>query len=406
MPGKRYGRHPERALSAVTVRNAKPGRHADGHGLYLEVDESGARRWILRLVIQGRRRDIGLGSAALVTLAEARETALAMRKMARAGRDPVAERRKARAVVPTFEDAARTCHAEHKAGWKNGKHADQWLSTLEAYAFPLLGKLTVDRIGTPEVRDALLPIWLEKPETARRVRQRIGTVLDWATAKGYREGENPTRSVTKGLPRQKDTQEHFYAMPYTDVPGFISKLRTDGDGELSRLAFEFLILTAARTSEVLGARWAEINLEAQTWTVPADRMKAGKAHAVPLAPRAVAILERARQLWSGKGDILFEGRPGKPYSNMVFLMMLRRMEVPATAHGFRSAFRDWAAERTNFPREVAEAALAHAIESKVEAAYRRSDLLDKRRKLMEQWAWHCAGEEGAVVPLARKVAAP
>ena len=407
MSGKRHGRHPERALSAVAVRNAKPGRHADGHGLYLEVDDSGARRWTLRLVIQNRRRDIGLGSAALVTLAEARETALGMRKIARAGGDPVAERRKARAVVPTFEDAGRTCHGEHKAGWRNEKHADQWLSSLEAYAFPSLGKLPVDRIGTPEVRDALLPIWLEKPETARRVRQRIGTVLDWAAAKGYREGENPVRSVTKGLPKQRDGGDHFSAMSYADVPAFIARLRGDGDGECSRLAFGFLILTAARTSEVLGARWPEIDLEARTWTVPADRMKAGKAHVVPLAPRAVAILERARELWSGKSDIIFEGKLGKPYSNMVFLMMLRRMKVQVTAHGFRSAFRDWAAEATNFPREVAEAALAHAVESRVEAAYRRSDLLEKRRMMMEQWAHHCAGEAaGVVVPLTRQKAVP
>ena len=389
------GKHPEKALSAVAVRNAGPGWHSDGNGLYLEVDASGARRWVQRLVIRGKRRDIGLGSARLVSLAEAREVALANRKLARAGGDPLSEKRKAAITVPTFEEAARTCHGEHKAGWKNAKHADQWMSTLEAYALPQIGNLPVNRIGTPEIRECLLPIWLEKPETARRVRQRIGTVLDWATAKGYREGENPVRSVSKGLPKQKQSQEHFAALPYAGLPEFMSRLRVEGNAETSRLAFEFLILTATRTSEVLGARWSEIDLGAKLWTIPAERMKAERAHQVPLAPRAIAVLKQARELWSGKGDIVFESKPGKPYSNMVFLMILRRMEVSTTAHGFRSAFRDWTAEQTNVPREVAEAALAHALKSKVEAAYRRSDLLEKRRDLMDCWARFCDGEDEA-----------
>ncbi|XWZ91733.1 Arm DNA-binding domain-containing protein [Azospirillum sp. B2RO_4] len=230
------------------MRTAKPGRHADGNGLYLVVDPSGARRWLLRLVIQGKRHDIGLGSTALVSLAEARDTALAMRKVARAGGDPLAERRKAQRVVPTFETAARTCHAEHKDSWKNGKHADQWLATLDAHVFPVIGTLTVDRIGTPEVRDCLLPIWLEKPETARRVRQRIGTVLDWAAAKGFREGENPVRSVTKGLPKQKNQTTHFAALPYAEVPAFLARLRDSAmiSPTVKRL-LEFVVLTAVRS---------------------------------------------------------------------------------------------------------------------------------------------------------------
>jgi integrase len=392
---KRAGRHPEKALTAVAVRAAKAGRHADGNGLYLEVDASGAKHWLLRIVIQGKRRDIGLGSVSLVSLAEARETAAAMRKVARAGGDPLADRRAARRVVPTFKEAAESCHEEHKNGWKNDKHAAQWLTTLETYAFPLLGQVKVDEIGMPEVRDVLLPIWLEKPETARRVRQRIGTVLDWATTKAFREGENPVRSVAKGLPKQKDSAEHFAALPYDDVPAFLTKLRaTDQTGPVIKLAMEFLILTAARSGEMRGAVWREIDTAAKLWTIPAERMKAGKPHVVPLAPRAVELLEEVRKLARKPDDadaLVFEGsKPGKPMSDMTLTMVLRRMKIEATAHGFRSAFRDWTAETTNTPSDVAEMALAHIIKNKVEAAYRRGDLLEKRRTLMDQWAQFCA----------------
>ncbi|CAO3416000.1 tyrosine-type recombinase/integrase [Azospirillum endophyticum] len=392
---KRAGRHPEKALTAVTVRNAKPGRHADGNGLYLEVDESGARRWLLRIVIQGKRRDIGLGSASLVKLAEARDMAHDMRKIARAGGDPLADRRAARRVVPTFEEAAKACHGDHKAGWKNDKHAAQWLTTLKTYVFPLLGALRVNEIGTPEVRDVLLPIWLEKPETARRVRQRIATVLDWATTKAFREGENPVHSVTKGLPKQKDAAEHFAALPYDDVPAFLAKLRaTDQATPTVKLAMEFLILNAVRSGEMRGAIWREINLEAEQWTIPPERMKAGKPHVVPLAPRSVEILQEALTLARKPDDLdtlVFEGsKLGKPMSDMTLTMLLRRMKVEATAHGFRSAFRDWAAETTSFPSDVVEMALAHTIKNKVEAAYRRGDLLQKRRVLMAAWASFCA----------------
>lgn len=401
---KRTGKHPEKALSAVTVRNAKPGRHADGNGLHLEVDESGARRWLLRIMIQGKRRDIGLGSASLVTLAEARDMAHDMRKIARAGGDPLADRRAARRVVPTFEEAAKSCHGDHKEGWKNEKHAAQWLTTLETYVFPLMGAVRVNEIGTPEVRDVLLPIWLEKPETARRVRQRIGTVLDWAATKGLREGENPVRSVAKGLPKQKDTGEHFAALAYDDVPAFLTKLRaTDQTGPVVKLAMEFLILTAVRSGEMRGAVWREIDITTKLWTVPGPRMKAGKPHVVPLAPRAVAILQEARALARKPDDddaLVFEGsKPGNPMSDMTLTMVLRRMKIEATAHGFRSAFRDWTAETTNTPSDVAEMALAHTIKNKVEAAYRRGDLLEKRRVLMDLWADFCQGATGAVVPI-------
>ncbi|MBP2312981.1 integrase [Azospirillum soli] len=377
------------------MRAAKPGRHADGNGLYLEVDPTGARRWLLRLTIQGKRRDIGLGSASLVTLAEAREMALDMRRQARNGGDPLADRRRAQRRAPSFEEAARACHDEHKASWKNDKHAAQWLTTLETHVFPTLGPVTVDAIGTPEVRDCLLPIWLKTPETARRVRQRIGTVLDWAAAKGFREGENPVRSVIKGLPKQKAQAEHFVALPYAEVPAFLARLReTTKAGPMVKLLLEFVVLTAVRSGEARGARWSEIDLVSKMWTIPSARMKAGKAHVVPLSPEAVAVLEGAAKLRTGDDPaaLVFPGeKSGRSMSDMTLTMLLRRLEVNATMHGFRSSFRDWCAEATTVPREVAEAALAHALESKVEAAYRRSDLLEKRRDLMEMWADYCEG---------------
>lgn len=397
---------PAKILTAVQVKNlTEPGRYADGDGLFLVVGPTGARKWVLRVQRDNRRRDIGLGSARHVGLAEARQAASDMRSALREGRDPVAERkarRKAQAL-PTFEEAARTVHGEFKAGWRNDKHAAQWLSTLETYAFPTIGKLKVDQLSAPDVVGVLSPIWLEKPETARRVRQRIGTVLDWAIAHQHRTAGNPVAAVGKALPKQRDNGGHFTALPFADLPDFMAKLRAGTEG-LAELALEFLILTAARTGEVLGARWPEIDLEAAQWTIPAGRMKAGRAHVVPLPARCVAILKRAQELHSGRGDVVFESRPTKGFSNMVFAMKLRRMGVAATVHGFRSCFSDWAAERTNTPREVVEMALAHTIKNKVEAAYRRGDLLVKRRKLMEAWETFCGGAKGNVVPMARSEA--
>jgi integrase len=244
----------------------------------------------------------------------------------------------------------------------------------------------VDQIDTPDVLKVLSPIWLTKPETARRVRQRIRTVLDWAKAAGFRTGENPVEGVAKGLPKQTDRDEHHTALPYAQVPAFVQKLRESGGSEIVRLAFELLILTASRTGEVLGGRWTEFDLQQKVWTVPADRMKASRPHRVPLTDRALEIVARAKEI-GGRSDYVFPGRSGtKSLSNMALLMALRRMNLDITAHGFRSSFRDWAAEQTNFPREVCEMALAHSIENRVEAAYRRGDLFEKRRELMEVWA--------------------
>lgn len=387
---KKLGPHREKVLSAVAIAKKGPGRHYDGAGLYLEVDESGARRWCLRTVVHGRRRDIGLGSVKTVSLAEAREEAARLRKIARGGGDPVAERRIH--AAPTFETAAGECYLARAEAWRNEKHKAQWLSSLRAYAYPLIGKLRVDRIGTPEIMSVLTPIWLSKPATARRVRQRVGLVLDWARARGYRASGSPTREIGKALPAHKQVQRHFPALPYSDVPEFLSALKETGATASTKAALEFLVLTASRTNEVLGARWSEINFEARTWTLPGERTKSRRPHTVPLAARAIGILKAMKAEHSGRGEFVFEARNGERLSSMTLLTVLRRMDgVDAVVHGFRSSFRDWAAERTNAAREVAEACLAHVVKDKTERAYKRTEFLDKRRKLMDDWANFCAG---------------
>ena len=395
------GRHPQKALSAARVRSlSEPGRYADGNGLYLVVDRSGAKRWILRTVVQGRRRDIGLGSASLVPLAEARESAVKLRRVARDGGDPITERRKSRLVVPTFEDAANKVHAEHSPSWKNAKHAAQWINTLKTYAFPKIGDLPVNGIGTPQVLDVLAPIWLTKPETARRLRQRIGTVLDWAKVAGFRTGDNPIAGISKGLPKQPAQKTHHAALPYSEIPDFIKHLRGANASQSSLLAFEFLILTATRTSEVILAEWSEFDLEKKEWVIPGQRMKAHREFRVPLSQRCLEILDRAKTISDG-GAYVFSGRSlEKPLSNTTFLMIVRRMGKAITPHGFRSTFRDWASERTNFPREVCEMALAHSVSDKTEAAYLRGDLFDKRRELMQTWNAFATSDPGAdIVPI-------
>lgn len=381
------GKHPEKALSAMKVNKlTEPGRYADGNGLYLVVDDSGAKRWLLRIVVHGKRKDIGLGGTSLVSLAEARERALEYRKLARAGGDPLAVKRAAKKVVPTFKVAAEAVHAENKSVWKNGKHNQQWINTLKEYAFPTIGDVGVDRIDTPDILKILAPIWLTKAETARRVRQRIGTVMDWAKAAGHRSGDNPIEGVTRGLPKQPTKDGHHAALPYDAVPHFLHGIKASDSGVIAKLSFEFLILTATRTSEAIQAQWAEVDLTQALWTIPAERMKAKRIHRVPLSDRCVEILKEAKGLSVGS-DFVFPGRSlKKPQSNMVFLKMIKTMNVKTTAHGFRSSFRDWAAEATAFPREIAEMALAHTIENKVEAAYRRGDLLEKRREMMNEWA--------------------
>lgn len=397
---KSKGKHPVLALSATKVRSiTAPGRYADGNGLYLEVDRSGAKRWMLRTVVRGKRSDIGLGGVQIVSLADARLEAQRLRHLARSGGDPLAVRRLQQRVIPTFAEAATAVHASYSPGWKNPKHSAQWINTLKQYAYPTLGDRRVDQMTTADVLNVLAPIWLKKPETARRVRQRLSSVFDWCKASGYYTEENPVDSVVKGLPRQTDQQVHHAALPYDQVGDFLKRLNASDTTESVRLAFELLILTATRTGELVGATWKEFDLEEAMWIIPPERMKAKREHRVPLAKRAIAILKRAKELAAGS-EFVFPGRTSeKPLSNMAFLMTLRRMGENATAHGFRSAFRDWASERTNFPREVCEMALAHTVKDKTEAAYRRGDLLEKRRKLMATWAAFISAGSAEVVPL-------
>lgn len=379
--------HPDKALSDVKVRNAGPGKYADGNGLYLFVTDTGARRWVLRTVIHGKRCEIGLGSARLVSLKAAREDAVMLRGLARKGGDPLAQLRQARQVMPTFEEVAREVHKAHAATFRSEKHAADWIISLERYAFPAFGTRQIHTIQSSDILECLIPIWNVKAETARRVKQRIKAVFDFARAKAWRTGENPVEGVTSALPRNNSKQEHFGALPYAEVPDFIGRLREANTGEIIKLAFEFMILTAARTGEILRATWDEINLETATWTIPASRMKAKIEHRVPLSPRCIEILQMAHEI-CGDQHYLFEGRAkGDPLSQMAFLMPMKRMGyTDATPHGFRSAFRDWAEERTTTQHSVVEAALAHTVKSKVEAAYFRSDLFEKRRRLMDTWA--------------------
>jgi integrase len=386
----------DRAIASATI---KPGRRADGGGLYLVVDRPGgkaaAKRWVFLYRKDGRLREMGLGGLVNVSLADARAKAQEARRILgdRATRgDPLAERRKASGAVPTFGEFADAFVEAKGKGWRNEKHRAQWAMTLREYAASVRGK-RVDLIQTEDVLGVLSPIWTEKPETASRLRGRIERVLDAARAAGHIERNEPNPARWKGhldhllSKRQKLTRGHHAALAYSEVPAFIGQLRQRP--AVAASALEFLILTAARTGEVLGAKWSEIDLEARLWIAPKERMKSHREQRVPLAERAIAIvreMEAART-----DDYIFPGqRRGLPLSNMSMEMLLRRMGVDATVHGFRSAFRDWAGDKTNFPREVAEAALAHALTNETEAAYRRSDALEKRRRLIDAWARYCS----------------
>ena len=390
-------------LTALTVHhatgNGRTRRLGDGNGLYLLIAPRGSKSWLLRTLVRGKRTDIGLGSASLVSLAQAREEALRLRRIARTGGDPLAERRQARRAVPTFQEAAQRVHEAHSATFRNAKHRQQWLSSLTPI-FAAIGKKPVDAVTSADLLAALGPFWLTRQETARRVLQRIRVIFDWCKAQGFCTGDLPTHGLTKVLPKQRAKQAHHPALPYQDVPAFLRALRAFDAGEAVKLAYEFLVLTAARSSEVLGATWDEIDLEVRIWTIPGSRMKADREHRVPLSPRCVEILRHAQRLTDG-GSYVFPGRrPQRPLSNMVFLMALRRMgRGDITTHGFRSSFRDWAEERTHFPRAVCEAALAHTVRDKTEAAYRRTDLFEKRLDLMHAWAQYATNGPACIVSI-------
>lgn len=389
-------------LSAVQAAKIKtPGRHSDGGGLYLFIDSNGRRRWIFMYVRDGKRTELGLGGGRDLSLANARIEAGRLREVLVAGGDPKGARAK-NDRIPTFGECADTYVEAMKPSWRNEKHAAQWTMTLTKYAKPMRGK-PVDAIGTQDVLDVLQALWKRTPETAERLRGRIENVLDAAKAKGHRAGENPARwrgHLDQLLPkRQRLSRGHHAALPYDAMPDFMADLRVRS--AVAARALEFAILTAARSGEVLGAQWAEIDPEKKVWTIPASRMKAGREHRVPLSPRAMEIVEEMAKL-GGEGYLFPGPKPKKPLSGMAMAMLLRRMKSEITVHGFRSTLRDWASETTGFSHEVCEMALAHTIGNKAEAAYRRGDLFDKRRKLMEAWAGYCAKiADGKVVPLAK-----
>lgn len=394
-------------LSAVSVRNAKaPGWHGDGRGLWLRVREGGGKQWALRYTLRGKAHTMSLGTFPEVTLEEARRRALDARRLLKDPenpRDPLAERRERHRharladTAHTFAAVAGRYIDAHRDGWRNEKHAGQWEATLRTYAFPVIGKTPVQAVSTDDVLRILEPIWGTRTETATRLRQRIEAVLDYAAARRLRTGENPARwrgHLDKLLPKPTKVaaKKHHAALAHAEIGAFVAALRSQ-HGVAAR-AFELAILTAARTGEIVAARWIEIDLDAELWTIPPERMKAGKEHRIPLSRRAVAILKEAEAL-KEEGGFIFPGmRRGEHLSNGAFRAVLKRMNrLDITAHGFRSTFRDWAGEETAFPREVIEHALAHRLKDKAEAAYARGDLLNKRRRLMEAWAERCAVDD-------------
>ncbi|MDD5365335.1 MAG: integrase arm-type DNA-binding domain-containing protein [Gallionellaceae bacterium] len=397
-------------LSALEVsRLAKPGLHFVGvvAGLALQVTATGARSWIMRIRIAGKRRDMGLGGYPDVTLAGAREKARQIRDMADQGIDPILERRLKKSALAaelaksiTFSQAAEQFIKDKSPEWKNAKHAAQWSATLEQYAYPVIGKMHVMDIELPHILNILRPIWTTKTETASRLRGRIDNVLDWATVQGYRTGPSPARwkghlDKLLAAPAKTAKVEHHAAMPYQQINGFLAAL--GGMEGIAARAVEFAILTAARSGEVRGATWAEIDLQAGVWTIPEERMKAGKEHRIPLSDRALSLLIALPRL--ADTETVFFSPRGGVLSDMSLTAVMRRMEIDATVHGFRSSFRDWAGETTAYPREVIEHALAHQLKDKAEAAYARGTLFDKRRRLMDDWAKFC----GTVQATAGKV---
>ena len=399
-------------LSDVAVRAKKrPGYVADGGNLYLRVAPGGAKGWIFRFTIGGRTRDAGLGPYPAVSLVKAREEAERCRRLIAAGIDPIVARNEKReaaraesAKAMTFEQCAKSFITSHEVGWKTERHGALWRSTLKRYVYPAMGALPVQAIDTALVLKVLEPIWVEKPETASQVRGRIELVLNWAKARGCRSGENP--ALWRGhldhlLPARSKVcrVRHHAALPFAELPAFMDQVRARSG--IAPRALEFTILTASRIGEALGMRWDEIGLDAKLWTIPAERMKSGKEHRVPLSPRAMAILKEMSEVQLN--EFVFPGmKQGQQLSDMGIRTLVHALHEGITRHGFRSTFRDWAAECTNFPNHVVEMALAHAVGNKVEAAYRRGDLFEKRGKLMEAWASFCGRKSGDVVLLKRQ----
>lgn len=404
-----------REFEALLKPGAKQGRYSDGGGLYLLVGAGDdARSWIIRVNPDGKRRELGLGSAGLgngkLSLAKARAKANNVREQVADGKDPLDERRRQREakraleIIPNFEEAARSFHREHKKTCKNGKHVNQWIATLEAHAFPHIGEISVAEVTEAQVRDVLAKIWLTIPETARRVRQRINAVIDWSCGKGYRRLPPLHMGIiNRSLPKQKSKGKPFPAMPWTDVPAFVGQLADPEKETMSRLALQALILTGARSGEIRGARWSEVDLDAGLWSIPGERMKKGRPHIVPLSEPALAVFRRAHALRTG--ELCFEGRKQeKPMSDGTMRKLMLDMGITketATVHGFRGSFSTWANDEEAATSEVVEAALSHGLKNKVEASYNRSTYFERRKQLMVIWGSFVAGnvDRGNVVPL-------
>ena len=396
MPSENSKKRSNKLTYVFTKSIGEPGKYHDGGGLglYLRVDPGGAKFWVQRITVNGKRRELGLGSPPVITLANVRETALENKRMVRAGKDPLQAKRQAR-VIPTFEEATYKVYELNKPTWNNAKHAAQFISTLQTYAFPKIGQLKISDITTGDVMAVLTPFWTVKPETARRVRQRIGTVMKWAVAQGYRDYD-PAQNVIEALPKQNKVQNHRKALHYSEVAGCINAIKRSKAGDATKHALEFLILTASRSGEIRNARWDEISVSISlssplpVWSVPADRMKAKRLHTIPLSTRAIAILGEAEALSDGSGLVFPGTNQGKALSDMTLSKLVKELGFDADVHGFRTSFKTWAQEKTDFANEVSEMALAHTIKNKAEAAYARSDLIEKRKEMMEQWAEYLA----------------
>ncbi len=393
---KQKGKHPANALSAVWIKkkHIDAGFYADGNGLYLKVDKSGARRWIQRLVIHGKRKDMGLGSASLVSLSDAREQARINRALARSGGDPLAEKRKEQ--PQTFKESAYAVYEINKPSWKNEKHAKQWITTLEKSAFPVIGDKLISQIDTPDILEVLQPIWITKHETARRIKQRMSSVFKWSQAKQWRSND-PTDNIEKALPKHSKPVKHHLSLPFNEVARAIETVNNSNALPITKLTFEFLVLTACRSGDVRGMRWDEI--EGDKWVIPASRMKKGKEHRIPLPKRCMEIISIAETMKDGTG-LVFPNN-GKPLSDMTLSKLMKELGIKAVPHGFRTSFRQWTTEKTNYPWQVCEFALAHVVGDEAEQAYQRSDLFDTRINMMEAWAQYVINQRADVIPLVK-----
>ncbi len=390
-------KHPVNELSAVWVnkKNIDAGFYADGNGLYLKVDKSGAKRWIQRLVIHGKRKDMGLGSATLVSLADAREQARNNRALARSGGDPLAEKRKEQPL--TFKESAYAVYEINKPSWKNEKHAKQWINTLEKYVFPDIGDKLISQIDTPDILTVLQPIWLTKHETARRIKQRMSSVFKWTQAKQWRSND-PTDNIEKALPKYKKPVKHHKSLPFDEVSQAIETIKNSHALPITKLAFEFLVLTACRSGDVRGMRWDE--LEGNKWVIPASRMKKEKEHRVPLSERCMEIIAIAKTMKDGSGLVFTNN--SKPLSDMTLSKLMKDLGIQAVPHGFRTSFRQWTTEKTNYQWQICEFALAHVVGDDAEQAYQRSDLFEKRKHMMEAWAQYVTNQKADVIQIQTK----